>query len=94
MMRQRTCLVLSLGIVFAGLACQKPAGNLKEVTSVALGEYKLVIKTESGELKQGATDLVVEFQDSAGRLLPVTDASLSAVMPMPGMSPMTTSISL
>ena len=93
-MRQEMRLALVLAMVFASLACQKTANSLKEVTAVAVGRGKVVIKTESGDLKRGPNDFVVEFQDSTGRLLSVEDASLSAVMPMPGMSPMTTSLPL
>ena len=68
--------------------------QMKVIMSQDIKEGKIVLKNRAGELKQGRNELFVEFQDSAGNLLQIDDADMSAVMPRPGMSPMAAPVSL
>ena len=81
-------------LLLPGVACRKQTEELKAIASQDIKEGNLVLKNDAGELKQGRNELIVEFLDSSGNLLPIDNAQMSAVMPMPGMAPMTTSVSL
>lgn len=80
-------------LLLPGVACLKQTEQ-KTITSQDIKEGKLVLKNHSGELKQGPNEMIVDFQDSSGNLLPIDDAEMSAVMPMPGRAPMIVSVSL
>jgi hypothetical protein len=82
------------GLFFAAVGCQKGMEQMKVIMSQDFKQGKLVLKNRDGELKPGSNQLFVEFQDSAGNLLQIDDADMSAVMPRPGMSPMATPVSL
>ncbi len=93
MMKSSLLFALLVGMC-AILACQKKTGELKVITAADISEGKIFLKNAAGELRQGGNDLIVEFRDASGALVPVEKAQMSAAMPMPGMSAMTTSVDL
>jgi hypothetical protein len=92
-MFRKQVLFLTCLLLLPGVSCLKQKEQ-KTITFQDIKEGKLVIKSDTGELKQGSNNMIVEFQDSSGNLLPIDDADMSASMRMSGMPPMATSVSL
>ncbi|MGI8783438.1 MAG: FixH family protein [Acidobacteriota bacterium] len=95
-MQRVLCAIVGLLLLASTIpACRQPSeGDWKQVASADISEGKVVVKSAAGDLKEGKNDIRIEFVDAGGNLLPVEHAEASAAMPMPGMSPMTTSMEL
>lgn len=83
--------VLALTTVLT--ACGGSSGgdtsNLKQIEQQRAGEYLVTLLNETGQLKQGPNKFVLEFRKAAdNKLTDVGNVQLNALMPMPGMSPM------
>jgi hypothetical protein len=95
-MQRVLCAIVGLLLLAITIpACrQQSEADWKQVTSADISEGKVVVKSAAGDLKKGKNDIRIEFVDAGGNLLAVEHAEASAAMPMPGMSPMTTSLEL
>ncbi len=63
--------------------------NLKQIQQQRAGEYVVTVLNETGQLKQGPNKFVLEFRHASdNKLTDVGNVQLNALMPMPGMSPM------
>ncbi len=79
-------MVVSLGLVACG---GDGASNLKQVGQQRSGEYVVALLSESGQLKQGPNNFVLEFRKASDNsLTDVGNVQLQSIMPMPGMAPM------
>ena len=63
--------------------------ELKTVQQQPVGEYTLTILSESGTMKNGSSDFVLEFRKTSdNQLADVGDVDVSPIMEMAGMAPM------
>jgi len=63
--------------------------NLKEIQQQRSGDYVVVLLNETGDLKQGANDLALEFRSgSDNQLADVENVQVESKMEMQGMGPM------
>ncbi len=69
----------------SGGQAAKPLNQLQRAHS---GSLDVVMLSESDTLRQGKGSLVLEFRDSAGKLVDVGTVTVNATMTMPGMAPM------
>jgi hypothetical protein len=61
----------------------------KEIQQQRSGDYVVALLNETGELKQGANSLTLEFRRvSDNQLSDVGNVKVESTMPMPGMGPM------
>ena len=80
----------TLGILFlAGsmLSACRAQGELKTVQTQQAGDITVTVLSESGSIKNGANDFVLEFR-KGGQLVDVGTVDVAPVMEMPGMGPM------
>ena len=85
-------------VIFAALAIAvslvgcKSSGldvsKLKPFETHKVGDIRVVLMNDTGELKQGQNDFVVQFQDQQGQPVDVGEVQLGSNMSMPGMAPM------
>jgi hypothetical protein len=90
-MRKLFAISAALGLVAALAGCnasKNEATNLKPVETHNAGGISLVLMNDTGELKQGQNDFVVQFQDQQGHPVDVRDVQFGSSMAMPGMAPM------
>ena len=62
-------------------------GELKTVQTQQAGEFTVTLLSESGSIKNGANDFVLEFR-KGGQLVDVGTVDVAPVMEMAGMAPM------
>jgi len=62
--------------------------RLKPIETHKVGEVNVVLLNDTGELKQGKNDFVVQFQNQAGQPVEVSHVELGSSMSMPSMAPM------
>ena len=70
-----------LAVAFFGCS----TSDLKIVTSQKTDNYKIVLLSQSGSIKEGAGQFYLEFYDSGNQLVDVGTVRIRAEMPMPGM---------
>ena len=80
--------VVTLTIVLAGCSSKLDASKLKPIETHKVGDINVVLMNDTGELKQGQNDFVVQFQNQQGQPLDVGDVQLGSSMSMPSMAPM------
>ena len=76
--------VILVGCKGSGLDVSK----LKPIETHKVGDINVVLMNDSGELKQGQNDFVVQFQNQQGQPVDVGEVQLGSNMSMPGMAPM------
>jgi hypothetical protein len=78
--------------VAIGLAGCKTGGldasKLKPIETHKVGDINVVLMNDTGELKQGQNDFVVQFQNQQGQPVEVGKLQLGSNMSMPSMAPM------
>jgi hypothetical protein len=80
-------LFLTIILSFFLACCGK--GDLKTVQQQQLGEYSLTILSESGTMKNGSSDFVLEFRKTSdNQLVDVGVVEVAPIMEMSGMAPM------
>ena len=62
--------------------------KLKPIEMHKVGDINVVLMNDTGELKQGRNDFVVQFQNQQGQPVDVGDVQLGSNMSMPAMAPM------
>jgi hypothetical protein len=86
-MRVLTLLTL-IALLLAGCSGSAPSA-LKPVQQQNVGEYTVSILSESGGLKEGASQYTIEFRrTSNGQLADVGTVEVAPIMEMAGMGPM------
>ena len=76
--------VTLVGCKSSGLDVSK----LKPIETHKVGDIKVVLMNDTGELKQGQNDFVVQFQNEQGQPVDVGEVQLGSNMSMPSMAPM------
>ena len=78
----------ALSLVVLLCACGN-SGDLQTVHTATAGEYTVAVLTESGSIKNGASEFVLEFRKTAdNQPVHVGSVEVAPVMDMPGMGPM------
>src|SRR5260370_6995400 len=62
--------------------------KLKAIETHKVGDINVVLMNDTGGLKQGQNDFVVQFQNQQGQPVDVGDVQLGSNMSMPAMAPM------
>ena len=62
--------------------------KLKPIETHKVGDINVVLMNDTGELKQGQNDFVVQFQNQQRQPLEVGEVQLGSNMSMPSMAPM------
>ena len=87
-MTKRTLLLsITVAILAVVSACNRAAdtSNLKEIQKQRSGEYVVSLLNDSGQLKQGKNDFVLEVREASdNQLVDVGAIQASTSMPMPG----------
>jgi hypothetical protein len=79
---------VSIGLLTLLYGCSG-SGELKTVHTQQAGEYTVAVLSETGSIKNGSSDFVLEFRKTAdNQLVDVGSVEVSPVMDMPGMGPM------
>ena len=85
-------------VIFAALAgaislagCKRSSldvSKLKPIETHKVRDINVVLMNDTGELKQGQNDFVVQFQNPQGQPVDVGEVQLGSNMSMPAMAPM------
>src|SRR5260370_21408019 len=62
--------------------------KLKPIETHKVGDINVVLMNDTGELKQGQNDFVVQFQNQQGQPVDVGEVQLGSNMSIPSMAPM------
>jgi hypothetical protein len=82
-------LVVSIAAILAGCnSSQNSTSNLKSVETHQAGDISVVLMNDTGELKQGQNEFVVQFRNQQGQAVDVGAVQVGSSMAMPGMAPM------
>ena len=84
----RTVIVLIFASTISACSGGQAAKPLKELQRAHSGSLDVVMLSESDTLRQGKGSVVIEFRDSAGKLVDVGMVTVNATMTMPEMAPM------
>jgi len=83
--------VIGMGFV----AYQKKEGDMKTIQTHTSKDLVITLLSETGELKQGKNDFVLEFRSaSTQQPVDVGRVTIASTMAMPGMSPMSAGVEL
>ena len=83
----------ALAIAVSLVGCKSSGldvSKLKPIETHKVGDIKVVLMNDTGELKQGQNDFVVQFQNEQGQPVDVGEVQLGSNMSMPSMAPMST----
>jgi hypothetical protein len=81
----------ALGIAVSLVGCKgsgRDVSKLKPIETHKVGDINVVLMNDTGELKQGRNDFVVQFQNQQGQAVDVGEVQLGSNMSMPAMAPM------
>ena len=84
----RTVIVVIFASAITACGGGPAAKTLNQLQSAHSGSLDVVMLSDSETLRQGKGSVVVEFRDSAGKLVDVGMVTVNATMTMPGMAPM------
>jgi hypothetical protein len=80
-------LLMTLAVSFLLAGCGKT--ELKTVKQQQVGEYTLTILSETGTMKNGSSDFILEFRRTSDKqLVDVGVVEVAPIMEMSGMAPM------
>src|SRR6266849_8968763 len=88
---KKVLIVAALAIAVSLAGCKSSGldvSKLKPIETHKVGDIKVVLMNDTGELKQGQNDFVVQFQNQQGQPVDVGDVQLGSNMSMPAMAPM------
>ena len=81
--------VLAIAVILVGCkGSGLDVSKLKPIETHKVGDINVVLMNDTGELKQGQNDFVVQFQNQQGQPVDVGEVQLGSNMSMPGMAPM------
>jgi YtkA-like len=68
---------------------RRTVSNVGKTQTQQAGEYTVTVLNDSGSIKNGANDFILEFRKTGdGQLVDVGTVDVAPIMDMPGMSPM------
>lgn len=90
-MKRVLMIVAVLGVAISLGGCKSSGldvSKLKPIETHKVGDINVVLMNDTGELKQGQNDFVVQFQNHQGQPVDVGEVQLGSNMSMPSMAPM------
>jgi hypothetical protein len=90
-MKKVLMIVAALGVAISLDGCKSSGldvSKLKQIETHKVGDINVVLLNDTGELKQGQNDFVVQFQNQQGQAVDVGEVQLGSNMSMPSMAPM------
>ena len=90
-MKKVLVIVAALGVAISLVGCKSSGldvSKLKPIETHKVGNLVVVLLNDTGELKQGQNQFVVQFQNQQGQPVDVGEVQLGSNMSMPGMAPM------
>ena len=80
---------LTVAISLAGCKSSSlDVSKLKPIETHKVGDINVVLMNDTGELKQGQNDFIVQFQNQQGQPVDIGEVQLGSNMSMPSMAPM------
>ena len=90
-MRKVLVIFAALAIAASLVGCKSSdldVSKLKPIETHKVGDINVVLMNDTGELKQGQNNFVVQFQNQQGQPVDVGEMQLGSNMSMPSMAPM------
>ena len=90
-MKKTLVMFAVLAIAVSLVGCKSTSldvSKLKPIETHKVGDINVVLLNDTGELKQGQNEFVVQFQNPQGQPVDVGDVQLGSNMSMPAMAPM------
>ena len=88
-MPKRSSVAWVVGLLLFLSACGDKGGDLKPVQQQQAGDYTLSVLSETGTVKNGSSEFILEFRKTAdNQLVDVGPVEVAPIMEMPGMGPM------
>ena len=90
-MKKLLVIFAALGVAVSLVGCKSgglDVAKLKPIETHKVGDINVVLLNDTGELKQGQNDFVVQFQNPQRQPVDVGDVQLGSNMSMPAMAPM------
>jgi hypothetical protein len=90
-MKKMLVIFAALAIAVSLVGCKSSSldvSKLKPIETHKVGDIKVALMNDSGELKQGQNDFVVQFQNEQAQPVDVGEVQLGSNMSMPSMAPM------
>jgi hypothetical protein len=90
-MKKVLMIVAALGIAISLVGCKSgglDVAKLKPIESHKVGDINVVLMNDTGELKQGQNNFVVQFQNQQGQPVDMGEVQLGSNMSMPSVAPM------
>jgi hypothetical protein len=90
-MKKALMMAAALGVAISLVGCKSgglDVAKLKPIETHKVGDFNVVLMNDTGELKQGQNDFVVQFQNQQGQPVDVGEVQLGSNMSMPSMAPM------
>jgi hypothetical protein len=90
-MKKVLVIVAALVVGISLVGCKSnglDVSKLKPIETHKVGDINVVLMNDTGELKQGRNDFVVQFQNQQGQPIEVGEVQLGSNMSMPSMAPM------
>ena len=90
-MKKVLVIFAALAIAVSLVGCKSSGldvSKLKPIETHKVGDIKVALMNDSGELKQGQNDFVIQFQNEQGQPVDVGEVQLGSNMSMPSMAPM------
>ncbi len=90
-MKRVLVIVVALGVALGLVGCKSgglDVSKLKSIETHKVGDVNVVLMNDTGELKQGQNDFVVQFQNQQGQPVDVGEVQFGSNMSMPSMAPM------
>jgi uncharacterized lipoprotein NlpE involved in copper resistance len=81
-------LAVALGLAGCNNNSTVDLSKLKPIETHRVGVINVVLMNDTGELKQGQNNFVVQFQNQQGQPVDVGEVRLGSSMSMPSMAPM------
>jgi hypothetical protein len=90
-MKKVLVIVAAFGIAISLAGCKSNGldiSQLKPIETHKVGDINVVLMNDTGELKQGQNNFVVQFQNQQGQPVDLGEVQLGSNMSMPSMAPM------
>ena len=90
-MKRVLVIVAALAVAISLVGCKSSGldvSQLKPIETHKVGAINVVLMNDTGELKQGQNNFVVQFRNQQGQPVDVGDVQLGSNMSMPAMAPM------